>query len=81
MWYLMATLNEKLFRDVLSLPVDLRTKLVDKLLESLNVPLKGEIEHAWAEEAEKRLADITSGKVSPIPGDEVLKKIRDRFQK
>ena len=77
----MAVLNEKLLRDALSLPLDLRTELVDKLLESLNVPIKEDIEQAWAEEAEKRLEEIESGKVETIPGDEVFKKIRDRYQK
>ena len=77
----MSVLNEKLLRDALSLPLDLRTELVDKLLESLNVPLKEDIEQAWAEEAEGRLEEIDSGKVKTIPGDDVFKKIRDRHQK
>ncbi len=77
----MAVLNEKLLRDALSLPVDLRTALVDKLLESLNVPLKEDIERAWAEEVEKRCKEIESGTVKTIPGEEVFKKIRARYQK
>lgn len=77
----MSILNDKLLREVLSLPLELRTELVDKLLESLNVPIKEDIEQTWAEEAEKRLGDIVSGNVETIPGDEVFKKIRDRFQK
>lgn len=77
----MATLNEKLLRDVLSLPLDLRTELVDKLLKSLNVPIKEEIEQAWAEEAEKRLNEIASGKVKSTPGDAVFQKIRNRYKK
>jgi putative addiction module component (TIGR02574 family) len=77
----MAVLNEKLLRDALSLPVDLRTALVDKLLESLNVPLKEDIERAWAEEVEKRRKEIESGTVKTIPGEEVFKKIRARYQK
>jgi putative addiction module component (TIGR02574 family) len=77
----MSTLNEKLLRDALSLPLDLRAELVDKLLESLNAPLKEDVEHAWAKEAEKRLEEITSGKVQAIPGDDVFKKIHDRYQK
>lgn len=77
----MAVLNEKLLRDALSLPLDLRTALIDKLLESLNVPLKEDIEQVWAEEAEKRREEIESGKVEPIPGEEVFKKIRARYQK
>ena len=77
----MPILNDKLLRDVLSLPLESRTELVDKLLESLNVPIKEDIEQSWAEEAEKRLGEIVSGNVETIPGDEVFKKIRDRFQK
>jgi putative addiction module component (TIGR02574 family) len=77
----MATLNEKLLREALSLPLDLRTELVDKLLQSLNAPLKADVEQAWAEEAERRLDEISSGKVQAIPGDDVFKKIHDRYQK
>ncbi|NMC04777.1 MAG: addiction module protein, partial [Candidatus Lokiarchaeota archaeon] len=33
------------------------------------------------EEAERRLEQIDSGKVQPIPGDEVFKRIRVRYQK
>jgi putative addiction module component (TIGR02574 family) len=77
----MAALNETLLRDVLALPLELRTELVNKLLESLNVPVEPDIEHAWAEEAEKRLEEINSGKVRTIPGEDVFKKIHDRYQK
>ncbi len=77
----MAILNEKLLRDALSLPVELRTELVDKLLESLNFPIKTDIEEAWAEEAEHRLEDVISGKVKPVPGEDVFKKTRARYSK
>ena len=77
----MATLDEKLLRDALSLPLELRTKLVNKLLESLNVPIEEDVEQAWAEEAEKRLDELVSGKVKSVPGDEVFRKIRDRYKK
>ena len=77
----MTELNEKLLQEVLSLPSHLRTKLIDKLIESLNIPIQKEIDELWAEEAEKRISDINSGKVKSIPGEEVFEEIRSRFKK
>ena len=77
----MTELNEKLIQEVLSLPSDLRTKLIDKLIESLNIPIQKEIDKLWAEEAEKRISDINSGEVKSIPGEEVFKDIRNRLKK
>jgi len=58
--------------------LDIRTQLVDKLLQSLH-PIKKEIDKLWAEEAEKRVEEIRSGKVIKIPGEEVFNKIRKRL--
>ena len=77
----MTELSEKLLQEVLSLPLHLRTKLIDKLIESLNIPIQKEIDKLWAEEAEKRVSDINSGKVKSIPGEEVFKEIRNRLKK
>lgn len=63
-----------------SLPVDLKTRLIDRLLNSLQ-PSQPEIDALWAEEAEKRIEEIKSGKVSTIPGDVVFEEIHDRFSK
>ncbi len=77
----MNELNEKLLQDILSLPSHLRTILIDKLIESLNVPIQKEIDDLWAEEAEKRISDINSGKVQSISGEKVFEDIRSRFIK
>jgi len=53
------------------LPVDDRVTVVDSLLQTLNVP-NPEIDKAWAEVAEIRLAELRSGRVKPVPGDEVF---------
>jgi hypothetical protein len=34
------------------------------------------IERAWAVEARRRLEELRSGQVKPIPGDEVLARVR-----
>jgi len=61
-----------------SLPVDIKTKLIDKLLNSLN-PTSKEIDELWKTEAERRVEEIKNGKVKPIPGEEVFKEIRKKM--
>jgi putative addiction module component (TIGR02574 family) len=66
--------TREIFDEAISLPVEIRTKLVEKLLLSLN-PSQKEIDKLWAKEAEKRVEEIRSGKVKTISGEKVFKKI------
>lgn len=77
----MTELNEKLLREALSLPSHLRTILIDKLIESLNIPIQKEIDDLWAAEAEKRITGINSGKVKSISGEKSLEEILSRLKK
>lgn len=61
-----------------SLPVEERTLVVDSLLRSLNPP-DPEIDKKWVAVATRRLAELRSGRVTPVPGEEVFAKIRQRF--
>ena len=70
--------TEDLIAEVMSLPVEVRIQLADKLLRSLN-PSRKEIDEAWATEAEKRVEEIRTGQVKTIPGDEVFTKIGNRL--
>lgn len=63
-----------------SLPIDIKTMLIEKILNSLH-PSQKEIETLWTKEAEKRVDEIKAGKVKPIPGDEVFNEIKERFNK
>jgi len=72
--------TQELFSEVESLPLDLKTKLIEKLLTSLN-PSKKSIDHLWEQEIEARVQSIESGKVDLIDGEEVFQKIKDRFAK
>jgi len=67
--------HRKLMEEAVSLPVELRTQLVDELLKSLN-PSRVEIDDSWAVEAENRVADIKQNKVQTVAGEEVFEKIR-----
>ncbi len=68
------TQTEDLFSEVVSLPIDIRMQLIDKLLQSIQ-PINEEIDKLWADEAEKRVQEIKSGKVNTIAGEEVFNKI------
>ncbi len=62
------------------LPVEERAVIVDALLQTLNAPSE-KIDALWVEAAERRLDEINSGKVTLIHGDEVFRKVRERFMK
>jgi putative addiction module component (TIGR02574 family) len=76
----MVTKTKELISMVESLPVDIKTTLVEKILNSLH-PSQKEIDALWAKEVEKRVKEIKSGKAKPIPGDEVFKEIKKRFHR
>ena len=61
-----------------SLPVEERTIIVDSLLRSLNPP-NAETDDKWAAVAKRRLQELRSGQVQPVPGEEVFARIRQRF--
>lgn len=70
----------ELIDEAVSLPVEKRTLIIDSLLQSLNQP-NADIDEKWNEVAQKRLIEIKSGKIKPIPGEQVFKNIWERFEK
>ncbi len=68
----------ELIAEIISLPVEERAMVIDSLLKSLNPP-ESEIDKKWAAVARQRLTELKSGDVTAIPGDEVFKKIWQRF--
>jgi putative addiction module component (TIGR02574 family) len=77
----MTTTTARLADQVLSLPCEDRIYLADRLLESLNAPSREDIDRLWAEEAERRIDELDSGKVEAIPGEQVFAEIRQRLGK
>jgi putative addiction module component (TIGR02574 family) len=77
----MATTNDRVIEEALSLPANVRLSLVEKLLTSLNLPIDEEIDRLWAEEAERRVSQIEEGKVKLVPGEEVFNRIRAKHVK
>ena len=67
-----------LIAEAASLPIEERVLVVDSLLKSLNPP-ETDIDKKWAKVAKKRLLELRTGSVEPVPGDQVFKKICDRL--
>jgi putative addiction module component (TIGR02574 family) len=60
--------------EAMSLPIEARALLLDRLLASLGSD--PEIEAAWAAEAQRRDEEVESGQVVPIALDDVLARLR-----
>jgi putative addiction module component (TIGR02574 family) len=70
---------KEIIQETEPLPVEERAMVIDSLLRSLNPPSM-EIDREWVKVAKRRLAELRSGAVKPIPGNEVFAKIRERFE-
>ena len=75
----MPTATDKVVDEALEFPAEVRIGLVDRILSSLNLPTRPEIDRLWAEEAERRVAEIDRGEVDLVPGEEVFAKIRHKY--
>ena len=75
---MLALKQEQLFDEIDILPIDLKTKMVDKILASIT-PANSSIDTLWIEEVNKRKTEIKNNKVSLVDGDTVFKKISQRL--
>ena len=72
----MAKLARELEAQALKLPQRERARLAQRLISSLEPEEDGDIESLWLAEAERRLAELKSGKVAAIPAEKVVKRAR-----
>lgn len=71
----MSTIEtDHVFEFALAMPADLRARLAQQLLESLEADES--IDRAWIEQVKRRSEEIDSGKVQALPGDEVIETLR-----
>ncbi|MCX6579078.1 MAG: addiction module protein [Candidatus Aminicenantes bacterium] len=73
---MMLHTQEDVLTFAMTLPPDDRALLADRLLNSLDSPQRKEINLLWADEAERRIQQVIDGKVTPLPGVEVIQDIR-----
>ncbi|MDZ4064287.1 MAG: addiction module protein [Coriobacteriia bacterium] len=67
---------DELKREALQLDASTRASLARDLLGSLDSLSEAEVERLWLEEAVRRDEEMASGKVQPIPLDEVFAELR-----
>ena len=76
---------DKIFHEALTLPNASRMLLVEKLVESLDADeetteIDETIQDLWIEFGKKRIDEIRSGAVQPIPGEEALARVRQLLE-
>ena len=75
---MLALKQEQLFEEINILPIDLKTKIVDKILASIT-PANSSIDALWIKEVNKRKNDIETNSVTLLDGNEVFQKIAKRL--
>jgi putative addiction module component (TIGR02574 family) len=68
----------EVLRDALALPSEARAALAGLLLESLNTEVDEDAEVVWANEVNRRVAELDSGAVETIPWAEVHRRLTAR---
>ena len=66
---------KSLLEKALKLPPEARAALAGSLLDSLDQEIDDNVEKAWSIEIAKRVSELQSGKVQPVPWSEVRRGI------
>ncbi len=74
----MSLSASEFYEAALALPPSVRKDIALRLLESVDVVDDDSVEEAWTNELSSRVDDIRSGKVTPIPGEQVFADIAAR---
>lgn len=69
---------DRIIQEAQSLSIEDRLRVLDSLLLSLNPP-DPTIDSEWAVTAKRRLAELQSGQVKPVPGEQVFARLSERF--
>jgi len=67
---------DELTKEALRLPSSSRALLAERMVQSLDAAETDEIQKLWAAEAVRRRDEIRSGRIQPIPGEQVLAEVR-----
>ena len=67
--------HKRVFEDALQLPTEVRAALAAELISTLDEDVDVDAEAQWADEIRKRLDDIKSGAVRPVPWAEARRRI------
>ena len=70
----------ELLRKAVSLPVGERAELAGSLIESLDSTKDKSVQAAWDEEIVRRMEELDSGKVKPVPLDEGRRRLSSAIE-
>ena len=65
----------ELLKKALALPAEARVALAGSLLDSLDNTLDASAEEEWSREIARRIAELDSGKVKPVPWADARRQI------
>ena len=68
----------EILKDALALPTEARAALAGSLLESLDTEVDEDAEAAWASEINRRVAELETGVLRPIPWAHVRRRLAQR---
>jgi putative addiction module component (TIGR02574 family) len=68
----------EILKDALALPTEARAALAGSLLESLDTEVDEDAEAAWASEINRRVAELETGVLRPIPWADVRRRLAQR---
>jgi putative addiction module component (TIGR02574 family) len=63
---------EQITAEAMTLPLNARAELADRLVVSLGDEMDPELEQLWVNEANRRFEELVSGHVTGVPLDEAL---------
>ena len=75
----MSTTIESLQAQVLSLPPADRSRLLERLIASLDADADADAEAAWDVQADQREAELESGAVEAAPFEAAIARLEERF--
>ena len=77
----MITGYDEIVESALALPPSARAILAEQLFESLDDMEQKEVDTAWINEIEKRVADYKAGKIKAIPAEQVFSELKAKLRK
>ncbi|MFY9621078.1 MAG: addiction module protein [Pyrinomonadaceae bacterium] len=73
--------SEEIFREAMMLSPEVRAQLAERLIGSLAEDVPPEIAASQFAEVQRRIAQVETGEVELIPGDEILARARRLIEK
>ncbi len=74
----MTALAEQILKDALKLPPVDRASLIQRLFQSFDSAPDQQIDAAWADEAESRIAAYEAGNMNALPAEEVFNRLNQK---